>query len=213
MDQADRKRALKKAKELERTGLAERAVGLYVSAGAIDEAARVLVAQRRYADAGNLLVRHLGLRRGAVFSEDEVSGLEPKMKRRALHAAICFARAGEKGLAQKMFIALGEIQRAVELLQQSGDAVGAAKLAAEYRRRGQYKPLEEEDRQGEDLSEITLEGAQQLEASGKHEIAMQAYIRLRHPAPAARMARMLDQAGGGALLGRRDGLRSCALPA
>ena len=193
MDQADRKRALKKAKELERTGLAERAIGLYVSAGAIDEAARVLVAQRRYADAGNLLVRHLGLRRGAVFSEDEVSALEPKMKRRALHAAICFARAGEKGLAQKMFIALGEIQRAVELLQQSGDAVGAAKLAAEYRRRGQYKPLEEEDRQGEDLSEITLEGAQRLEASGKHEIAMQAYIRLRHPAHAARMARMLGK--------------------
>lgn len=193
MDHAERKRALAKAKELERTGLSDRSVRLYLQAGAVDEAARVLVAGRRYADAGNVLVRHLGLRRGAVFSEEDVAGLSPKLKRRALHAAICFARAGEHDLAKKMFLALGEVQRAVELLQQAGDSVGASKLAAEYRRRGQYKPLEADKPEITDLSEITMEGAQRLEADGKHERAMEAYIRLRQPAHAARMARMLQR--------------------
>lgn len=190
MDAAERKRAISRAKELERSGLVDGAAKLYEEAGEIDHAAKVLVGARRYAQAGSLLVANLGMPRGSTLSERAVERLDASMKRRALHAAICFSRAGERELAKQMFLALGEVHRAVEMLQQAGDHVGAAKLQADYRRRGQFLDSASEQQTAESLADITLEGAQNLEATGKYERAMEAYVRLRHPAHAARMARM-----------------------
>ncbi|MFT4704401.1 MAG: tetratricopeptide (TPR) repeat protein, partial [Bradymonadia bacterium] len=192
MDARERRKLIARAKELETSGLVDGALRLYTEAGELDQGARVLVGARRFAEAGNLLVGNLGLPRGSTFSERDIAGLSPEMKRRALHAAICFSRAGERDLAVRMFLALGESSRAIELLEQAGDRLGAAKLRADYRRRGTFEDGERATGQIEAVAEVTSDGAKRLEAAGNFERAMEAYARLRQPANAARMARMLD---------------------
>ena len=55
--------------------------------------------------------------------EEQIKKLLAAGKKRALMAAIFFGKAGENELAVQLFMALGEQQRAVELLQRAGDPV------------------------------------------------------------------------------------------
>ena len=188
IDPAEKKRLLARAQELERGGLTDAAVQLYVDAGEVDQAAKVLVADRRYAAAGALLLGHVGLPRGASVTERLVERMPPRLRRRTLHAAICFARAGDRALAQELYLALGEIARAVEMLQQAGDAAGAAKLEATYARRGAFVPPAPVAKAAP--GEVTVEVAERFAREGRYDRAMEAYARLRQPAQAARMAHL-----------------------
>lgn len=205
MDPGERKRLYAKAKQLEASGLADGAVHAYVQCGAVDDAARLLVAGRKFGEAANLFVQQLGLVRGSTLSEKELQGLDATGRKRALRAAICFAKAGQRELATRMFVGLGEVGRAVEMLKTSGDPVGAARLEAEYKRRGQFADASMPVSVGT-RSEITMDSAKALEAAGKHELAMESYTHLKQLPHAARMARLLGRVGAAGELFRDGGM-------
>jgi serine/threonine-protein kinase len=141
----------------------------------VDDAARLLAQLRRYSEAANLLLEHLGVRPSTA------TGLGAEQRRLALKAAIHLSRAGRRDEAVDLFVALGERQRAAELLERAGDAVRAGQVLRGGRHRtappGSWK----------------ASAAQKLEAAGQNEAALQAYIREGQPAEAARLARALGR--------------------
>ena len=195
MDAKARDKAVERARALEKSGQGDAAAKLLREAGAVDEAARVLGSLRRPRDAAQLLLESLGV------SPAQVGRLDPAGKKRALMAAIFLGRAGENQMAVQVFLALGEQQRAVELLQKAGDSVGAAKIAA--LKPGQFEtgpllaPSKATAVGGQAVSMLT---AQKLEEKGKLEAAMQSYVQLKRFADAARVAKTLGRIGDAAQL-------------
>jgi eukaryotic-like serine/threonine-protein kinase len=137
---------------------------------ALEEKALSLAAQQRFAEAGRLLVSHLGL-------EDAVP-VEPAQRRLALKAAALLARGGEHRLAAQLFTALGERERAAAALEQAGDGVGAALAGG---------------REGRTISPgSALPGPDtpaRLRASGHVDLAVKSYLALGRLAEAAALAR------------------------
>jgi tRNA A-37 threonylcarbamoyl transferase component Bud32 len=72
------------------------------------------VSQRRFEEAGNHYLHELPATLTAV------SRLSPRASRAALNAAICYERCGHVDRAVSLFINLGQVERAVELLRRSG---------------------------------------------------------------------------------------------
>lgn len=170
------RRTLAAARALEQRGLVDQAIEAYVAAGAIDDAARLLVGQRRFARAAQVLLT------GIDPNPARAAQLDPPGRKRALQAAICFARGGETQIAVAWFVALGERQRAEDLLRRTGDVVAAAQVTKPNAATG-----------------ATLAGARALESQGRWEGALDAYLQLRRPGDAARMAMRagrLPQAAG-----------------
>lgn len=139
-------------------------------------------------DAGQLLLESLGA--GA----SQVGRLDADGKKIALMAAIYLGRAGENQTAVQLFVALGEQQRAVELLQKAGDTVGAARVAS--MKPGQFDagplltPPKVAAVGGAAMSAFS---AQKLEEQGKLEPALQAYVQLKRFAEAGRVATALGR--------------------
>jgi tetratricopeptide (TPR) repeat protein len=205
MDSAERKRIFAKAKQLEASGLNDGAVHAYAQCGAAEDAARLLLSERKFAEAANVFVHTLGLARGSTLGEKELQGLAGTQKKRALHAAICFAKAGQRELAIRMFVGLGEVDRAVEMLKLAGDSVAAARLEADFKRRGQFTDSTTPGAVGQ-RTDVTIESAKALEDAGKYELAMEAYTRLKQLPHAARMARMAGKVAEAGELFRDGGL-------
>jgi eukaryotic-like serine/threonine-protein kinase len=195
MDAKARDKALDRARTLEKSGQGDAAAKLFREAGAVDEAARVLGMLRRPRDAAQLLLESLGV------PASQVGRLDPTGKKRALMAAIFLGRAGESQTAVQLFLALGEQQRAVELLQKAGDSVGAARVAA--LKPGQFEtgpllaPSKATAVGGHAMSMLT---AQKLEEQGKLEPAMQSYVQLKRFGDAARVAKAMGRVGDAAQL-------------
>ena len=195
MDAKSRDKLIERARSLEKAGQREAAVKAFRDAGSLEEAARLLGSLRKPREAGQLLLESLGVAPG------QVAQLEPAGKKRALMAAIFLGKAGENEVAVQLFLALGEQQRAVELLERAGDRIGAAKVATA--RPGEFEPgpLIAPPRVtavgGQPVSILT---AQKLEEQGKLEPAMQAYVQLKRFADAARVAQALGRAGDAAQL-------------
>lgn len=162
------RRALAAARALEQRGLVDAATKAYADAGAVEDAARLLVGQRRFTQAANVLLA------GIDPNPARAGTLSAAGRKRALQAAICFARGGEAKTAVAWFIALGERQRAEELLRRTGDLPAAAQLKGASAAPGAVA--------------ATLAGAQALESQGRWEGALDAYLQLRRPGDAARMA-------------------------
>ena len=194
MDAKARDKALERARALEKSGQGEAASKLFQQAGALDEAARVLGALRRPRDAAQILLDSLGV------PPAQAGRLDPAGKKRALMAAIFLGRAGDNDAAVQLFLGLNEQQRAVELLQKAGDAVGAARLAA--LKPGQFgapllAPAKATAVGGQAVS---MASAQKLEAQGKLEAALQSYVGLKRFSEAARVAKVLGRAADAAQL-------------
>jgi len=180
----ERRKAIEGAKVLERHGRHDSAVQLLSKAGAFDEAARVLSGQRRFKDAAELLMKSLEV------PPDQVGTLNPEGKKLALMAAVCYSRAGNTSEAVELFVALKEHQRAAQLLEKAGDTVGAARvLASAGRKLGSSAAAA----RGVGGAAITLEGAQKLEAQGKHQLAIQAYVWLNRYGEAGRVAQQIGK--------------------
>jgi serine/threonine-protein kinase len=152
------------------------AVKAALAAGGVEEAARVLAANQRVAEAGRVLLTSLGV------DAARVGQLDPAKRRRAFMAAIYLARARETSLAVDLFLALGERERAIEALEQAGDQVGAALLQKEGPR----------DRPSATPS-LTPLTPQRLEAAGQFELALKTHVQLGQYAEAARLARQLGR--------------------
>ncbi len=201
MDAKARDKALERARSLEKAGQGDAAEKIFREAGAVEEAARVLGTLRRPRDAAQLLIESLGV------PPAQAGRLDPAGKKRALMAAIFLGRAGDNPQAVQLYMALGEQQRAVELLQKTGDAVGAAKLAA--MKPGQFDagpmlaPAKATAVGGQAVSMAT---AQKLEESGKLEAALQSYVSLKRFADAGRCAKALRRTADAAQLYADAGL-------
>lgn len=195
MDAKARDKAVERARTLEKAGQGDAAAKLFQQAGALEEAARVLGALRRPRDAAALLLETLGV------EPAQAGRLDAAGKKRALMAAIFLGRAGDNAAAVQLFMALGEQQRAVELLQKSGDSVGAAKLAG--MKPGQFEsgpmlaPARGTAVGGQAVSMVS---AQKLEAQGKLELALQSYVGLKRFADAARVAKTMGRKADAAQL-------------
>jgi serine/threonine-protein kinase len=109
-------------------------------------------------------------------------------------AAICFARAGHNSEAVSLFVALKEHQRAAQVLEKAGDRVGAARMLASVK--GKLTPSQTP--QGISGAAVTLESGQRLEAQGKREAAVHAYVQLKRFGEAARVAKELGRLGDAA---------------
>lgn len=89
------------ARELEARGMSDKAVDLYLKAGAPAEAARLLVASERYIEAGGLMLETLGV------TPAEAGRLEGRWRGAAEKAARCFELGGDADTAQVIRAALG----------------------------------------------------------------------------------------------------------
>lgn len=184
MEPREQQRLLESARGLEKRGNSDGAAELFIRAGAPEEAARVLSAHRRFDDAGQLLLNYLGV------ETSKIGQLPPERKKLAFMAAACLSRGREPKRAVDIFLQLGEQNRAAEILSRSGDTVGAAKVLA--------APAKATSLGGASLGlrvdhSLNLQAAQKLEASGRHELAIQAYIQLRRPGEAGRVARQIGK--------------------
>ena len=112
----------RQAKELEKQGRLNEAIQSFVHAGAISEAARILMSQRQFEQAGNLLMRHLGA------PPNQVGKLRADKRKEAFNAAICYARTDKYLYAVELYMALGEHPRALELLERNGEKEKALRL-------------------------------------------------------------------------------------
>lgn len=201
MDPNERQRLYARAKQREAAGQRDEAVHTYSQVGAIDDAARVLIEDERYPDAARLLIKSLRLPKGNEFSASALQSLDPRGRRRALHAAICFAKSDQLGLAARMFVGLGEIDRAIAMYKQAGDDAAVAQL--EQQQRAMIAPIVQNQLHPADA---TLEGARRLEAAGDLDLAIEAYTRTRHFVEAAQLSYRLGRIErAGALF--RDGGR------
>src|SRR2546430_6988186 len=171
MDAKARDKALERARSVEKGGEGGAGGRVVREAGALEDAARVLGALRRPRDAAQLLLDSLGV------PAAQAGRLDPPGKKRALMAAIFLGRAGENQTAVQVFMALGEQQRAVELLQKAGDAAGAARIVS-------MKPGEFDTGALRAPAKATAAGrqavsilpAQQMEAQGKLDAALGADV-------------------------------------
>src|SRR3989454_1009478 len=188
MDAKARDKALERARSLEKGGQGDAAAKLFREAGGVEDAARVLGALRRPRDAAELLLDSLGV------PPAQAGRLDPAGKKRALMAAIFLGRSGEKQMAVQVFMALGEQQRAVELLQKAGDAVGAARIASmkpgQFDTGAMLAPAKATAVGGQAVSILS---AQKMEEQGKLAAALEAYVQLKRFADAGRMAKALGR--------------------
>ncbi|HYS10217.1 MAG TPA: protein kinase [Myxococcales bacterium] len=201
MDAKVRDKALERARSLEKAGQGDAAAKIFREVGAVEEAARVLGMLRRPRDAAQLLIESLGV------PPAQAGRLDAAGKKRALMAAIFLGRAGDSQDAVRLFLALGEQQRAVDLLQKAGDAVGAAKLAA--LKPGQFETgpmLAPPKATAVGGQAVSIAVAQKLEESGKLEAALQSYVQLKRFADAARCAKALGRKADAAQLFADAGL-------
>lgn len=196
MSTQDTQKLIETAKQMEARGQIEPALEAYKRAGAVEEAARVLLNTKREDEAGGLLLQSLRLLvvQGKV-DQRAVDALPAEGKRRLLKAAICFSRGKNTELAIDIMVLLGEVPRAVEFLTKTGDTVRAQQLQADFRKKSsgnQFAPaVASATTSSRALGVMNLDGAKRLEADGKFQLAMEAYIQLRQLGSAARMARML----------------------
>jgi serine/threonine-protein kinase len=167
------------ARMLEKSGSVDAAASAYLAAGATEDAARVLVQLRRFREAGDALLKATGV------GPSDVGTLAPGPRKLALQAAICFGRAGDARLAAVLFVALGERDRAVEILRKSGDESAAHRVEAG-------------DAIGVPAASATVgiravNVAEALEANGQYEVALTGYRDAGKPQHAARMAMRLER--------------------
>jgi serine/threonine-protein kinase len=177
-----RSQALDAAREAERLGQVDAAVRAYLRAGAVAEAARVLVAAKRHAEAGHLVMESLGVGPGVVGS------LDAERKALAAKAAMCFAQAGEWKRAQELFVGLGDLARGAEAAERGGDGAEAARIRARIPDRF------DRGSSGTDLQTLgPRAAAAKLEQVGQHEAALAEYVRLKAFADAGRVAYKLKR--------------------
>jgi serine/threonine-protein kinase len=195
MTNPEAQRLLQTARQLEERGQTDAAIDAYHRAAAADDAARLMFRAGRPDEAGGYLLNNLGLTVvGGKIDPRALEALNADGRARLLKAAICFTRGKQVDLGIDLMVWLGEVPRAVETLTKLGDPVRAQRLQADFKKRsqvGQFAPPP--PAVGKVQAAMNADGARRLEADGKHQLALEAYLQLRMLADAARMSRLLGQ--------------------
>lgn len=118
----DRREEYEVARSLEASRQYDAAIRIYMRYGDASEAARVLVGQRRFLEAGKVLIGSL------KATLDQFSTLSDAERKVATKAAVCFASGGEPGRSAEILVALGDLVQAIAVLEKAGDSAGAVRL-------------------------------------------------------------------------------------
>ncbi|MBK6848825.1 MAG: tetratricopeptide repeat protein [Proteobacteria bacterium] len=169
------------------------AVQAHLAAGTPAEAAALLAQYARYEDAGRTLLQHLGV------AAEQVGELDEPRRKLARLAASYLAKTAAAPLAVQILISLGDPVRAAEVLERSGDLLGAQKLREQGVRRGAGRGGGQAVHAvgGEAVSR---DKALQLERAGQRELAAQVYVALKQYGDAGRVMRELGQPAAAAKL-------------
>jgi serine/threonine-protein kinase len=177
MTEDTRAQALEQARALEKQGQIDLAVRQFLRAGFVADAARVLAGAKRYADAGHLVMDSLGV------GPQLVGGLDAEKRNLAGKAATCFAQAGDFKRAIELFLALGELAKAADAAERSGDLPQSQRIR---------ERMEKKSGGGTGGSEMGGAAARtvgaRLEQNGQLEAALQEYVRIKALPDAARVA-------------------------
>ncbi len=191
---ATRKQLLEFAQAQERRGQLDSAAGAYARAGSAEDAARLYVAAGKFLDAAKVLLASIGW-----AGRQRPSTLDAEKRKTGLKAAICFGRGGDVRQAVELYQILGERARAVELLRSVGDHANAARVehaqtgVVELVAQGETTASMKAHGAAPDATGSNLRGAQALEAAGKLESALEAYVHIKQYGNAARMAQQLGR--------------------
>ena len=178
--QRKRKRALTIARRCEKDGDIDRAVDGYLQAYAFDDAARCLIGAKRTLDAGKVLLHSVGISSDLKgLSPRRIAKMTSKERIRLQKAAICITKARKFTRAAKIYIALKDYRRAIELFRRAGDHASAAKLETEMLTQSSGRARNPEE---------AMQIARSLEAQGNFPAALQAYIRAKNLSKAAQIA-------------------------
>ncbi len=172
-----------RAKAAEAKGDLAEAVKLYLQAGDAEEGARVYISAGRFDQAGRLLFRAVGL------PLEQLSKGDHEQKKLAVRAGICLVKAGETHNAVAIFLGVGDQRRAIEALEKSGDAVGAAKLRAQIEGGGDPRMTSATGA----VAAAKYGAGMRLEQEGNLPGALAAYIQSKAYADAGRIARKIGK--------------------
>lgn len=186
---------LNHARQLEESGQFDAALAAYHQAHAEEDVARLMFKAGRPDDAGHYLLATLNLH--VVHGQIDpraLNTLKPEARPRLLRAALCFARGKQTDLGIDLMVTLGEIPRAVELLNKLGHTNRAELLEASFNSRSHPS-----DPSGRSPANTTPSAPRipialrRLESDGNYKLALESYLQHRLPAEAARMAQKLGQ--------------------
>jgi len=173
------------AQQLEKKGQLDDAARAYAQGGAVSDAARVLMSLRRYDDAANLLMHHLGV------PPNQAGRLNAEKRKEALTAAICYSRTKNYRYAVELFVALGEHPRALEVLERAGDTENARRLRDHMKNPALYEKAKGAsilDPTDKSMAGSGLGKARALEQAGNLNDALEVYLQLKHFGDAGRVA-------------------------
>ena len=179
-----KRQLMSEGRAAEKRGDLKGAGDAYARAGAHEDAARAYFAGGHFEEAGKSMIQLSG------FVAAKSAPIDSTRKNLMLKAAICFSRAGDIPRAVELFVACGEKRRGVELLRSVGDMANAARLESD---RSGHVELVGYARPDKVQPEDELRAARRLEATGKREAALEAYVSLEQWQDAARLARALGK--------------------
>ena len=186
----DPKEAIERARAQEKRGQVDSAIQSYLRGGSNEDAARLLVAARRFAEAAPLLLIDLG-------DLEKCKGWNADKKKLALKTAICLVNAGDIPKAVDLFLKVGERARAVEALEKIGDYVQAARLEQASEKDlpnlVYIAPAKAPEPEGKEKNNLAL--AEKLERDGKLDAAISVYVELGEYGRAGRAAHKLKRPG------------------
>ena len=203
MGGVDKSQIIKKARSLEKSGQLRKAYDTYLSADGFQDAARLLASAGKPGDAGRLILHYLKI------NPDKVDRLVGNERKYAYLAATYLAKAEDMtSLALTIFMALGERNRAADLLEKQGDFVLAAQVrdGKPITRVSENIPRRSHPAHPARNVEATKHTAVRLEQEGKHDAAVSAYIQLKLHGEAARLLRSLGRYGEAAGLYAQAGM-------
>jgi eukaryotic-like serine/threonine-protein kinase len=179
---ADAQQCLALAREAESRGDIDAAVPLYYQAKQPEQAARLLVAHARFAEAAQVFMRI------AAIAPERVARDDRERRRAYRNAAVCLARGGDVAASVDLLLRLGDAQKAADVLERTGDAAGAARL----RTGGKLAADAALSKLGPKPPQHSEAGSR-LEKEGRLELAFETYREARMPADAGRVAHKLKR--------------------
>ncbi len=202
MNDRPKSKALEEARSLESQGQLKSAATLYLRAGAVHEAARLLSGAGKHADAGNLILNQ------SKIDIKKIEGLNSSGKKLAYLAATYLVKGGQAQKAVDIFVGLGDRRKAAQVLEQQGDLLGAQRLREGHTAVKQPAHPAANRMQAYAVGGIAVskQQAQQMEQDGKHDLAIQAYVQLKQYGEAARILKTIGRTGEAANLFAEGGM-------
>ena len=181
MSTADVNRMITAARIMDKRGQLDFAIQLYLKAGEPKEAARILADNGRHGDAGQLLLKYVGVEVGNI-------GKPTGINRKYVYlAANYLAKGDDPQGAIQILAALGEREKAADLLEREGDLLSAQRLRSKSKGFTAHEGEGKGPRLRGSGSSGSKSAAEKLEREGKLDLAVMSYVQIRRYGDAGRI--------------------------